>query len=158
MHLLWHKVDMVPFILKESHIEIIAHTIPNILTVCLINCNSNIQWEPSISLLCVGESSISSQGICDLLLLYPYQDMLHVVSDVLVPSLALPDTRYFTFYGQIKPETLIFLLHIYYDLLQMQSEMPCSLHAVELGAVHAINVVFQVKLDSMRWNTFAHIA
>lgn len=54
-------------ILKESHIEIIAHTIPNILTVCLINCNSDVQWEPSISLLCVGESSASSQGIHDLL-------------------------------------------------------------------------------------------
>lgn len=52
---------------KESHIEIIAHTIPNILTVCLINCNSDVQWEPSISLLCVGESSTSSQGIHDLL-------------------------------------------------------------------------------------------
>jgi hypothetical protein len=38
----YDRVDMVLFTLKESHIEIIAHTIPNILTVCLINCNSDI--------------------------------------------------------------------------------------------------------------------
>lgn len=37
-------------------------------------------------------------------------------------------------------------------------KVKCPVHAVELGAVHAINVVFQVKLDGMRLNISAHVA